>query len=222
MSNQIKTGRYVSDGETIYLPLGFIPHKFELVDISVGSSHVILYQWKKQLADEATGYQEGWSITEGVTALLADDAGINSHDSASESPNIYVWTASTTTLLLKGNSASTTTKTARTVTAHGTYIIPLSTSYDRSTVFECVTASGNTGATEPDWTTAPAVGDQIADGSNVWERVNVATAVEGYKGVRIAGDIQTDSRIYYFEAVEADEDVNFGDVDGWVGGVYGA
>lgn len=227
-------GHYTQDGSTIYLPIGFIPDYLRLIDVpdSSPATNIIVYEWFERFEDdgEASNYAEGIGYTEGVTSVLVSGStdGIAAYDGSSEKPTVYVWGASTTTLYTKDYDAglgtgSSATRSARTATAHGTYIHPTTSDQSqRDAIFECVTASGNTGATEPNWEDAPGIGDQISDGSNVWERVNVEKTRGGYQGVRIHGDVQTDGQEMWFLALLCDRSLDLGDVDGWTGGIQGA
>jgi len=208
---QVKIGHFEPDGELIYLPIGFVPDYFFMLELGGGAAAVVMYHWfKMQETDEASGSQEGVSVSEGTTAVLADDGGIVAYDSESGIPTIVDWSAGLTVV-------------ARTVTAHGTYIRPsTSSAANRQAVFE-VLENTTTGTTEPTW---PAeIGGQVYDnhGSPVlYERVNVATERGGYKGVRIAAALMTDGQEMYYRAEEADQSEDHGDVVGWTGGIYGA
>jgi hypothetical protein len=208
--NQIKTGKLTGDNGLVYLPLGFIPNYFKMIYRGASSTSAIVYEWFKQFGELAT-IIDGWSFTDGVDAEVASASGIAAYDSAAQAPTISNWT-----------TAVATAATARTATAHGTYARPSSTSdMDRSAIFECVTA-GTGSATEPTW---PAnIGGQVTEpsGDVVWERVNVPETRVGYQGVRLAATMVADGYEAYFIAIESDEDVDFGDVDGWVGGIQGA
>ena len=219
--NKINVGHYTQDGGIIYLPIGYVPDYFMAVDFHT-NTNIIFYHWFERMEDDqATGKQEGISVAEGVTANMADDAGIIAYDTGAALPKIYEWAASTTTLTQKDGGAATTSRAARSATAHGTYIHPTEDSaMDRDAVMECVTASGSTGATEPTW--PKEIGGQVADSSNVWERVNVSTLRGGYQGVCIQDNIQSDGQEMYYLALMADRSIDHGDVDGWTDGVYGS
>jgi len=206
---QVKIGHFEPDGELIYLPIGFVPDFFLLVE--VGATNPIFYYWWKLMElDEASGSQEGVIDTAGTKTLAADASGITAYDSESGIPTILDWSAGLTVV-------------ARTVSAHGTYIRPSTDSTaNRQAIFE-VLENTTTGTTEPTW---PAeIGGQIYDnhGSPVlYERVNVATKRGGHKGVCIAAALMTNGQEMYYRAEEADEVVDHGDVVGWTGGIYGA
>lgn len=206
-------GQFLGDGGLIYLPIGFKPNKFIMYDPDVGSSHVTIYTWIGVMETfEGTGQKEGWSLVEGATTLLSDDGGFAAYDSGSEGPTITEWSSGGTTV-------------ARTVTAHGTYIKTASKdfTYEASPedVFECI--SGTTMHTvEPTWPAG--IGETVTDGAGViFEKVVVPTKRIGYQGVRIAAALMSNSRNYYYEAIQSDNgNKNWGDVDGWSGGIYGA
>jgi hypothetical protein len=206
--SQISVAKYISDGDAVYLPFGFVPD-FALVANFGAATATVFYYWWKMMDDlEATGYQEGISVTEGVTGTLADAGGLQPYDTSSDAPTVSVWSASST-------------PTARTSTAAGTYVHPTranSQGMDYSAVFECVTA-GTGAATEPTWPKDPS--GQVTDGTNVWERVDgeCIKARRGYKGLAMAGGIETDSCLMYVLAIQADQSWNWGDVVGWTSGI---
>ncbi len=207
---QSKVVKITGDNGLVYIPLGFIPDWVEMIYRGASSTNAVIYKWNSMLADLGTVI-DGWSFTDGVDAEIASGSGIAAYDSASEIPSISDWTQSV------GSAA-----TARSSTAHGTYVRPSSSStFDRSAIFECVT-DGTSGATEPDWSKAPADGYQITDGTTVWERVTVPTTRVGYQGIRIAASVVGNGYEAYILAVKADEVIDYGDVDGWTGGVMGA
>lgn len=212
--NQIKVGHYEGDGGLIYLPLGFVPDFFLLIDYT---TNPIIYVWFERMEDdEATSSLEGLIIAGGSTAFTksADAGGILAYDSGSQIPTITEWSTGATVV-------------AKTTTAHGTYYKGTSTgtdkdgrAVDRDAIFECV-ASTTTGATEPVWPSI--IGDDSAsDNGVIWRKVDVAKLRGGYKGVRIAAGIQGDSREMYCLAIQADSSEDWGDVVGWTGGIYGA
>ena len=206
---QIVTAHWTQDGGLIYVPFDFIPDYVMLVDFHT-DTNIIFYHWFEAMEDDqGTGKQEGLSVTEGVTANLADDGGIVAYDSEAAHPTVQSWT-----------QARSTAATARSATADGTFIKPATTSKgDKSAIFECVTA-GTGAATEPNWDTdAPGIGDQLTDGSTVWERVNEALVRKGYEGIRIAAALQTDGQEMYALALQADRSMDLGDVDGWASGI---
>lgn len=201
--NKIKTGHYEQDGGIINLPLGFIPDYIELANRD--GTNTTFYKWYREMSKEATGSQEGISITEGTTADMADDAGIVAFNTGSEGPTVTTWTQSV------GSAA-----TARTATAAGTYVKPsVASTADRGSIFECVTA-GTSAATEPTWPAAD--GEQVTDGTTVWEKVNVSKQRGGYQGVVVQDNIQTDGQEMYYFAVQANQSVDHGDVNGWTDG----
>ena len=206
MNDNIKVGHYEADGGIVNLPLGFIPDYFKLTDFHT-DTNIIFYEWYRLMEqDQASGKQEGISIAEGVTANLADDAGIIAYDTGSQIPTVTTWTTSVSTAA-----------TARTATAAGTYVKPsVSSSSDRGSIYECVTA-GTGSATEPTWPDND--GGQVTDSSTVWEKVNVSLQRGGYQGVVIQDNIQTDGQEYYYTALKACQAVDHGDVAGWTSGI---
>lgn len=215
--SQIRTGVFQADGGLINLPLGFIPDYFKLMDLNTSTNIVFYEWWQRQEADMATGLQEGVSITEGVTARLADAGGITAYNTGSQQP------ASGTGAGQLAQWVASTSYTARTATAAGSYVIGTTSGtddtgavVDRSAIFECVTA-GTSGSTEPVWPSA--IGGQVTDSTPVWEKVNTATFRAGYQGVTIAAALMTNSRFYFYLAVKAHHSEDHGDVDGWPSGV---
>lgn len=205
MSNQIKVGQYIQDGGLINLPIGFVPDHLELANRDLTNT-IFIEWWKLMETNDISGSQEGISITEGTTADLADDGGVIAYDTGVQTPTVTTWTKAV------GDAA-----TARTATAAGTYVKPsVANDGDRGSIFECVTA-GTSGSTEPTW---PVVdGEQVTDGTTVWEKVNVSLQRGGYQGVVIAAALQTDGQLMYYKAIMADQAVVHGDVDGWTDGI---
>lgn len=210
--NQIIVGHFTPDGGLIYLPIGFVPDLFRMQEM--GATNPLFYTfYERQEDDEATGSQEGILDSGGTKTKLSDDAGIVAYDSGSETPTITEWSASATVV-------------ARSSTAHGTYykatvdgVDANGNEIDRSAIFECV-ASTTTGTTEPAWPTV--LGENgPSDNSVIWQKVNVSQMRGGYKGVRIAGALMTNSQEMYYEAIQADNSIDQGDVDGWSGGIKG-
>lgn len=203
--NKIKVGQFVQDGSLIYLPLGFVPDWIRLANRDLTNT-IFVEWWRSMETDDISGSQEGISITEGTTADLADDGGITAYDVGSQAPTIEEWTQSRSTAA-----------TARTATAAGTYIKPTTDSdTDRSAIFECVTA-GTGDSSEPTW--PDAIGEQVTDGTTVFERVDVSLERQGYQGVCIAGALMTDGQLMYYIAVQANQAIIHGDVVGWTDGV---
>lgn len=207
MSNQIKVGHFEPDGGLINLPLGFIPDYFTMHELGGGDAAVVQTIWfRAQESDEASGEQEGWTNTEGTTDVLADAGGIKAYSTGSQTPTVTTWTKAV------GDAA-----TAKTATAAGTYVKPsVASDGDRGSIFECVTA-GTSSATEPTWPTAD--GENVTDGTTVWKKVNVSLQRGGYQGVVIAAALMTNGQEMYYLALQADQSVNHGDVDGWDSGI---
>ena len=199
MNNQIKVGHFTGDGGIVNLPLGFIPDFFRLTDFTT-DTNIIFYEWYREMEQfQASGKQEGISIAEGVTANMADDAGIIAYDTGTQGPTVTTWTQAV------GSAATV-----------GTYVKPsVASDSDRGSIYECIT-DGTSAATEPVWPDAD--GEQVLDGTTLWEKVNVSLSRGGYQGVVIQDDIQTNSIEYYYTALMADQSINHGDVDGWTDG----
>lgn len=210
----IVCGHFEADGSAIYLPLGFIPSYFYMVDM-VTDGESIHYEWWKDMADVDADY--GGGLTEdddGVNAWIATASGITTYNTATEAPTISDYTV-----------ARSTAATARTSTTRGTLLRPSTSGTnvdgavaDRSAIFECVTAG--TGSAEPTWPVG--IGDQVTDGTTVFELVNQPTFSAGYQGVTIAAAIQTDGQECFFNALEAHDYIDFGDVVAWPSGIYGS
>lgn len=206
------TGAFEADGAIIHVPVGFIPDYVLLMDLHTNTNIVLYHWWKNQEDEMATGLQEGISVTEGVTARLADDGGIVAYNTGSDDPTIIEYSAATT-------------PTARTATAVGTFVRPSTSgstedglTADREALYECVTSTGAV-VTEPSWPVS--IGGQVTDdGSNVWEHVVPAKRRIGYEGFTIAAALMTDARFYFYNALLADKSVYHGDVVAWPSGVY--
>lgn len=202
--NKIKVGHFEADGGIVNLPLGFVPDHFHLV--SMVTNPLTYEWWLAQQTEEATGAQEGIIDTAGTKTLAADDAGITAYNASSQIPTVNEWT-----------TARATAATARTATAAGTYIKPtVSNEADRGSIFECVTA-GTGGDTEPTWPDSD--GENVTDNSVVWKKVNVNLQRGGYQGVIIQDNIQGDGEENYYVALQANQSVDHGDVDGWTNGI---
>lgn len=209
--NQIKVGHFEQDGGLINLPLGFIPDYIRLVDFHTDTNIDIYEWWRRMEQDQGTGKQEGFSILEGVTANLADAGGITAYNTGAQSP------ASGTGAGQLAQWVASTSYTARTATAAGSYVKPtVASATDRGAVFECVTG-GTSGSTEPTW--PDAVGGQVLDSTPVWERVDLSLQRGGYQGVVIAAALMVDGQEMYYLALQANQVVDHGDVDGWGSGI---
>jgi len=206
MSNIIKVGQFVQDGGLVNLPLGFIPDYIELANRDLTNT-VFIKWWRLMETDDISGSQEGISIDiAGVPTDLADAGGITAYDTGAQSPTVTTWT-----------TAVSTAATARTATAAGTYVKPsVASASDRGSIYECVTA-GTGAATEPTWPDSD--GEQVTDGSTVFEKVNVSKQRTGYQGVVIAAAVQTNGQLMYYTALLADQSIVHGDVDGWTDGI---
>lgn len=210
--SQIITAMFTADGSAVYLPFGFIPDFFVLMDVphSSADTNVDFYWWWKWMEDEGlTGMTDGILVNEGPTDALANASGIESYDTTSRGPTVTEWSASASPTALSG-------------TTHGSYYRPTRTGGkgDYSAIFECM-AGATTGSTEPTWPKDP--GGTVVDNDVTWQRVDgdVARKVVGYKGIAVDAAL-TDSHQVYCLAIQADQSLNFGDVVGWSGGVYGA
>ncbi len=194
--NQIKTGHYEADDGLINLPIGFIPDVFDMDEVgSTNPDHIRWYRRKEQ--DEASGSQEGMITNgaDGVITKLGDAAGITAYDTGTQIPPIGIWEASSATI--DDRAGSTITIVARSATAPGTYVNPtVGSTTDRQAVFEAVTVSGSTDSTEPTW--PDAIGQNVTDGSVVWQRVDVSLQLGGYQGVVIAAALNTNGQEWYY------------------------
>lgn len=202
MSNQIKTGRFTPDGSTdIALPLGFIPDYIRFEEVGEATSPNVI-TWFRQQESDATGDRAGQYLTgtSGVITKLGDGVGISAYDSGSEGPTVTTWTKAV------GDAA-----------VAGDYVKPsVASDADRGSIFVMITA-GTSDATEPIWPDAD--GEQILDGTCLWEKTNVSKQRIGYQGVLVANEILTNSEEMYYIAYQADQAVNHGDTDGWTSGV---
>ena len=156
--------------------------------------------------DDISGSQEGISIDiAGVPTDLGDAAGITGYDTGVQVPTIESWTE------VRSDAA-----TARTATAPGTYIKPTSGGGDPGSIFECI-VDGDGGTTEPTWGVVD--GEVTIDGTTQWIKVNVSRQRGGYQGVVIAAAVQTNGQLMYYLALQADQSIVHGDVDGWTDGI---
>ncbi len=214
--NQIKTGQFVQDGGLVNLPIGFIPDYIELANRDLTNT-VFTKWWKLMQTNDISGSQEGIAIADGGgTTDLADAGGITAYDTGVQTPKTGEWEASSSTIDEKDGTSITIV--AKTATAPGTYVFPtVSSPTDRQAIFEAVTVGGNTGSAEPTWPAS--IGENVTDGSIVWKRVDLSLQRGGYQGVVIAAAIQTNGQLMYYVALQAEQSVVHGDVDGWVDGI---
>ncbi len=205
--NKIKVGHWEADDGIVNIPIGFIPDYFMMA--SMIATPVFYHWWRSQESEEGTGQQEGIVEAQTTHTLAADDAGITAYNTGSQRPTVTDYA----TLI-----SLSTTPTARTATAPGTYAKPsVASETDRGAIFECVGSTG-TAAVEPTW--PDAIGGQVTDSaSNVWERVDVSLQRGGYQGVVIEDNIQTNGEEMYYVALQANQSVDHGDVDGWTSGI---
>lgn len=211
-----ENGILLVDGGVIYVPVGFMPDKVEMFEMTTDG---IMHVWHRILEDSdvasALSSIEGlqYDVDGSAATLLADGAGFASYDTSAEKPTVSEWT-----------SAVSTAATARTATAPGTFIKPTTSATDadglvadRSLIAECVTA-GTSSGTEPTWKTG--TGEQFLDSDVRFEIVNQATYRNGYQGFRVAAALMTDGDYHIYDAWMADKTTVWGDVDGWTDGVY--
>ena len=215
--SRIVTGHYEADDGLINLPIGFIPDIFDMDE--VGTSNPDHVRWyRSQESDEAAQSKEGMITngSDGVITKLADGAGVLAYNASSQRPAIGIWEAGNSTI--DDRAGNTITIVARTATAPGTYVNPtVGSDADRQAIFEAVTVSGNTGAAEPTW--PDAIGENVTDGSIVWQRVDVSLQRGGYQGVIISATRNSNGQEWYYEAKQADRRIDHGDVDGWTDGI---
>jgi len=211
---QLITGHFEADGAIIYLPIGFVPDYFFMCDLSYTTATIFYHWWRQMESDAFATALEGVSVSQGVTADLATTAGISAYDTGTQAPTI-----------LDYNSTNADAATARSATANGTFLRPSATGTtvdglvaDRSMVFECVTAGDS--SAEPSWPVG--IGDQVTDGTNVYELVVEPTFRKGYAGVAIAAALMTDGDEHFYNAWQADQAIDQGDVASWDGGIYGS
>lgn len=214
--NKIKVGHYEADDGLINLPIGFIPDVFDMDEVgTTNPDHIRWY--RAQETDEAGSSQEGMITNgaDGVITKLADAGGITAYDTGTQGPAIGIWEASSATV--DDKQGNTITVVARTATAPGTYVYPtVDSTTDRDAIFECVSA-GTTASAEPTW--PDAIGENVTDGSTIWQRVDRALERNGYQGVVIAAALNTNGQEWYYEAKQANQSVDHGDVDGWTDGI---
>lgn len=209
---QIKTGKVISDGGAVNIPIDFIPDYLKVIARGASSTNAIVYETFPRLMAELGTIINGWSFTDGVDAEVADGSGPDTYDSAAEGPSVSEW-----------SSAVSTAATARTSTAHGTYVRPTRTGGkgDINAIFECVTA-GTSSGTEPTWPKED--GGQVTDGTTVFEKVVIPSTRVGYQGFSLPASLTgfADGNEAYFVAIKSDSSEDLGDVTGWTDGVRGA
>jgi len=214
--NTYETGIFICDGSLVYIPVGFKPDKVDMFEMTTDGLH---YVWHRVLEDTAVAAAlssiEGLSydVDGGAAALLADGGGFASYDTGAQAPTVSQWT-----------SSGVTAATARTATAPGTFIKPTTSAVttdglvaDRSIIAECVTA-GTSSATEPAWPVG--IGDQFLDNDVRFEIVNQSAYRSGYQGFRVAAALMSDGEYHIYDAQKAHVIRVWGDVDGWVDGIY--
>ena len=212
MSNQIKTGHYEADDGIVNLPIGFIPDVLDMDEVgTTNPDHIRWYRRQEQ--DEASGSQEGMITNgaDGVITKLADAGGITAYNTGAQSP------ASGTGAGQLAQWVASTSYTARTAAAPGSYVKPtVSSPTDRGAVFECVTG-GTSGSAEPTW--PDAIDETVLDSSPVWKRIDLSLQRGGYQGIVIAAALNTNGQEWYYEAKQADQSVDHGDTAGWTDGI---
>ena len=216
----LRIGHFEADGALINLPIGFIPDYFEMDKVSGGDGALHAVKWYRGMeTDEATGSQEGWTDKEGTTDILADAGGITAYDTGSVGPS------SGTGAGQLSEWAASTSYTARTATARGSFVKGtvgaannIGGTNDREAIFECVTG-GTSASSEPTWPTA--VGGQVLDSTPIWELVvDVPVDRQGYQGITIAAALMSDSDEWYYRAFQSDNgNEDHGDVLGWGSGI---
>jgi len=204
--NKIRTGHFTPDGSTdIAIPIGFVPDWIRLDEVG-NATNTNTIVWYKDQENDVTGDQAGSYLTgsSGIVTQLGDGAGVAAYTSKSQSPTVSSYT---TTL--------STAATAKTATAPGTYLKPsVGNAQDRGSIYECVTAGSS--SAEPTWPSTD--GEQVTDGTVVFEKVNVSKETIGYEGVLLDAAVMTDGQEMYYIAILSDE-VDHGDTDGWTSGV---
>jgi hypothetical protein len=196
--------RYTGSGEILELDLGFIPD-FVWLQIEGAATACVTHIWSRMLEDNgAAAIKGGMKYTEGVTALFTHGNGIEAFEGAKKTPTIKTWAVGMTLV-------------AKTATTRGTFVRPSFTAgHDKSAVFECLVAGTATiAATEPNWDTAPALSDSLADNeasANTWQRVNVAEEVKQCAGIEIAAALAVNDTIYWGYAIRGSIVKDFGDV----------
>lgn len=200
-------GHFEPDGALIYLPIGFEPDLFRLWDYATAPlCHTFFGQMED---DEASGAKEGIKDDgDGSYSKLGDDGGFAAYDTGTQK-SISAWAASTAYSLNDLVVASSTG-----VDDNGLLV-------GQEQVYKCTTA-GTSDSSEPTW---PSEFDAYSASDNgvIWQKVgDEAIYRYGYQGIRIAADLMTNGQECYYEAFLADSKHDWGDVDGWSGGIYGS
>ena len=216
MTNRIKVGHYEADNDLINLHLGFIPDVFDMDEVATSQPDHIRWYRQQEIA-EADAAQGGMRTdgNSGQISKLSASNGIIAYDTSSQIPPIGIWEGSSGTIDTR--DGVTLTVAARTSTAPGTYVNPtVGSSTDRQAVFECVTL-GTTASSEPTW--PDSIGENVTDGSMVCKRVDVSLQRGGYQGVVISANLNTNGQEWQYEAKQADQSIDHGDVEGWTSGI---
>lgn len=214
MSAQMtRSGHFTGHTADVNLDLGFVPDYFELIALGASAAIIIYKWWRRMELDESSGAQEGISITEGITARLADSQGIVAYNSAVQRvriPHPDGTRNKYTTGAPSEFTAGAAQPTARSTSVIGTLVWP---STRNGYVYECTASAGVLGTEPTSWPTVP--GDTVSDGTNTWTCRKEDAVVGGYQGVTIASQIQTDGTEMYYRAEKNLEDLDHGDAASW-------
>jgi hypothetical protein len=197
--------RYTGSGEILELDLGFIPDYVHLF-VEGAAGACVESIWSRMLEDNGAAATKGGISygNTGASTLYTHGNGIEAFEGAKKTPTIKTWAVGMTLV-------------AKTATTRGTFVRPSFTAgHDKSAVFECLVAGTATiAATEPNWDTAPALSDSLADNeasANTWQRVNVAEEVKQCAGIEIAAALAVNDTIYWGYAIRGSIVKDFGDV----------
>ncbi|MBI9081493.1 MAG: hypothetical protein JEY79_17345 [Pseudodesulfovibrio sp.] len=219
---QIITGSFTSDGNAANLILGFVPDRIQLINANAADTEVMMLDWFKLMGDS----KEIWHY------IQDNDAGGDVTTPAKQASDGYVAEYNESTV---GNYKSVTFDEAGgaaddlfTVSAgHGfvegekvrlvesgglatglsegtTYYVK----YLTPTTFQVALTSGGTAVAMTGDGTAP---NYVFSLDNLKTSYGIAP---GGQGVTISGTFMGDGDVIYFEAVQADRSIEFGEING--------